>query len=94
MEYFFVRDNAFPLRAYLIKPYPYLALTKEERIYNYRIYRARRTVENAYGILDNRFRVFHIVICLRPVRPEFVVLASCILHNIVMPQPRSRRRRP
>lgn len=82
-EYYLVGDDAFPLRSYLMKPYPSRGLTRPERIYNYRLSRGRRTVENAFGILANRFRVFHTSICLTPDRAEAVVMASCILHNIL-----------
>lgn len=58
-------------------------LTRAERIYNYHLSRGRRTVENAFGILANRFRVLHTSMCLRPDRAESVVLASCCLHNIL-----------
>ena len=54
LDYFFVGDDAFALRSYFMKPYPARALKHEERIFNYRLSRARRTVENAFGILANR----------------------------------------
>ena len=54
LHYFFVGDDAFTLRHYMLKPYPSRALTHDERIFNYRLSRARRTVENAFGILANR----------------------------------------
>lgn len=82
-HYYLVADDAFPLRPYLMKPFPCRGLTKEERIFNYRLTRARRTVENAFGILANRFRVLHTPICLRPDRVEAVIMAACVLHNML-----------
>ena len=82
-HYYLVADDAFPLRPYLMKPFPCRGLTKEERIYNYRLSRARRTVENAFGILASRFRVLHTSMCLRADRVEAVVMAACVLHNLL-----------
>lgn len=75
-------DEAFPLTKYLMKPYPRRnILTKKEKIYNYRHCRARRIVENAFGILASRFRVFRRQILLKPVTVVKLVKAACSLHN-------------
>ena len=54
LPYAIVGDEAFPLRSYLMKPFPQRNLTRDQRRYNYRISRARRIVENAFGVLANR----------------------------------------
>ncbi|XP_008180084.1 uncharacterized protein LOC103308465 [Acyrthosiphon pisum] len=48
---------AYPLLPNLMRPFPRRQLTNEKRIYNYRLSRARRIVECAFGIMVKRFNV-------------------------------------
>lgn len=83
LGYSFIADEAFAMRPDLMKPFSRDTLTKERRIYNYRLSRARRVVENAFGILSSRFRVFQTAINLDVENVVTVVLACCSLHNIL-----------
>jgi len=75
-------DEAFPLKMYLMKPYARRKqLSKREKIYNYRHCRARRIVENGFGIMASRFRIFRKPIPLLPESVIKLVKASCALHN-------------
>ncbi|XP_034837923.1 protein ALP1-like isoform X1 [Maniola jurtina] len=76
-----VADAAFPLKTYMMKPYPGPNLSFEEKIFNYRLSRARRIVENAFGILANRFRVFEKAISTKIDTVDHIVFAACSLHN-------------
>ena len=81
-----VADEAFPLKEYLMKPYPQRGgLDDAKRIFNYRLSRARRIVENAFGILSNRFRVLRAPILLSPEKAEKLVMCCCVLHNFLRP---------
>lgn len=60
MPYVLVGDEAFPLSENLMRPYPRRSVTNnyENKVFNYRLSRARQTVECTFGILAARFRVF------------------------------------
>ncbi|CAK1592419.1 unnamed protein product [Parnassius mnemosyne] len=82
LPYVFVVDDAFPLRTDMIKPFRQADLnTYEKKKYNYRVSRARRIVENAFGILASRFRILHTEINIEPKNIDSVKMACCALHN-------------
>ncbi|XP_022183145.1 protein ALP1-like [Myzus persicae] len=80
-----VADEAFPLKSYLMRPYSRATLGGNEgnKIFNYRLSCARRVVENAFGILSNRWRVFRTNIQIQPKSVDNIVLAACCLHNML-----------
>ena len=58
-DYVFVGDEVFGFSQHVLRPYGGRNLTKNKRIFNYRLSRARRYVECAFGILSNKWRIFH-----------------------------------
>lgn len=76
-----VADDAFPLKTYLMKPFSGVHLPYDEKVYNYRHSRARRTVENAFGILVSRFRIFEKPIACNVSTTDKLVRTACALHN-------------
>ena len=78
-----VGDDAFKLGNHLMKPFSRRELSLRQAVFNYRLSRARRVSENAFGILANRFRVFLTNIHLLPETVVDVILAGCCLHNLL-----------
>ena len=77
ISYHIVGDDTFPMTENLMKPYPHRNLDKKNQIFNYRLSRARRVVENAFGILALRWRVLLTTIKLSPDKVTYVILAAC-----------------
>lgn len=78
-------DEAFPLKNNLLRPYPSQQSINDDkkRHFNYRLCRARRVVENAFGILSQKFRMYNRRMHLKPEFAEKIVLTTCILHNFI-----------
>ena len=57
LPYVFIGDE-FSLRKDFLKPYNVKQLTRETKIFDYRHSRARRIIENVFGILVARFGIF------------------------------------
>lgn len=85
LPHVFVGDDAFRLHPNMLKPYSRERAIREnsKAIFNYRLCRARRTSENAFGLLAQVFRIFYTPINLLPQTVDDVVIVSCCLHNIL-----------
>ncbi len=81
--YFIIGDNAFPLKTWMMKPFGHKNLPEHERIFNYRLSRARRIVENAFGILGNIFQCLLTMLKQEPDTVHDIVLTCICLHNLV-----------
>ena len=80
---FLVGDSAYPLRPWLMKPFPHSgALSAQKKLYNYRICRGRVVVEIAFGRLKARWRRLSKQNDMSVDNVPTVVCACCILHNI------------
>lgn len=81
LPYVIVGDEAFPLSSNLMRPFPGASLNSERRIFNYRLCRARRIIENAFGILANRWRILRQEIRASTKTVDAIVWATVLLHN-------------
>lgn len=82
--YVLVGDEAYPLKHYLMRPYPERVLNNERKCFNIRLSTARQTIECAFGILTCKWRIL-----LKPIETNrknalSIIKAACILHNVIM----------
>ena len=66
-----------------MRPFARHGLTNKRHIFNYRLSRARRVVENVFGILANHWRLYHCCIYLNPDNVTTVIKVTVVLHNIL-----------
>ncbi|GIY08398.1 putative nuclease harbi1 [Caerostris extrusa] len=83
MPFVFVGDEAFPPQELFNAALPGNALSRERRIFNYRLSRARKCVENAFGIMTARFRIFRKPITASVETCKAIVAATVCLHNFL-----------
>ena len=83
--YFFIGDDAFACTPNMLKPINWARKRKtwEHEVFNYRLSRARRCIENAFGVLSHRFRVLLGTIQQEPKVAADIVIACVVLHNFL-----------
>ena len=82
--YVFLGDDAFGLKIHIMKPYPNQNLPLDERVFNYRLSRARRVIENSFGIATTRLRIFRRPIIATEKKVIKITKAVVALHNFLM----------
>ena len=67
-----------------MRPYPGKEIREEESAYNCRHSRARRTIENAFGIMATRWRILNNPINALVENIEKYVMAIMVLHMVII----------
>ena len=83
-RYCFMGNETLPLKESLQRPYPGKNFSEKLRIYNYRLSRARRVVENALrvlGIVSSRWKFLRSPIQMQPQKALKSILAAIALLN-------------
>lgn len=84
LPYVFLADSAFALSTCIMKPFPgHHAVGTPERIFNQELSRSRVVVENAFGILSSKFRIFKTSIPLDEVKAAKITMTCILLHNFL-----------
>ncbi|XP_022183432.1 protein ALP1-like [Myzus persicae] len=78
-----IGDEGFGVSTKLLRPFGGKNLSVKKRIFNYRLSRARRYIECTFGILTNKWRIFHRPLNVSMELTEEIVKACCVLHNFV-----------
>ena len=84
LPYVAIGDETFGLKTWLMKPYSGRNLANEYAIFNYRLSRCRRTIENAFGILAACWRIFRKPIRAAPENVVSFVKACLCLHTYLI----------
>ena len=84
IPYFFIGDEVFPLSKNLMRPFSRTELSNnEQRIFNSRFSRARKSVECSFGILAIKFDILNTLIRCNPSKVDTIIQAMCVLHNAI-----------
>jgi len=91
-----VGDEAFRLHKNIMKPYTRKSAREKpsEAVFNYRLSRARKVTENAFGLLSQIFRNFYQPINLKTTTIDDLIWVVCCLHNMLREGYLEKNKRP
>ncbi|XP_064097625.1 uncharacterized protein LOC135209019 [Macrobrachium nipponense] len=79
-----VADDAFALKSWMMKPYSHQSRYPTDRQYSYRLSRACRELENAFRVLQMRWRVFGTMMQQDVQVCKKIPLCACVMHNLAL----------
>lgn len=87
IPYHLLGDGGLPLKKYLMVPYARGAYTPySETIFNRRLSAARSTIERAFGLLANKWKILQQAMNFKLETTNTVVMALVYLHNFIITQ--------
>lgn len=90
LPFVFLADGGFELNDRMMTPYRQKSLTNNQRrSFNKRLCKARRIVEQVFGIMVNRFRILFKPMKCQPGTAKKITTTICILHNMLINRNRS-----
>lgn len=94
LPFILVGDEAFPLTQYMLRPYPRSSrLDRRKNVFNYLLSRARRIVENVFGILSARMRIFRRPLIASIHIATKIIKAITCLYNFIISKELNRIRK-
>ena len=80
--YFFIGHDAFPLCQHMLNSFSTRYMDNDQLVFNYRLSRARRVVENLFGIMASRFRCLLRTLEVTPEKAVSITKACLTVHNL------------
>lgn len=82
LPYVFLGDETYPLRTYLMRPYPQKNLDEDKIEFNSRLLKAR-TADSIFKILFHKWKLFQGTVETNSEHGILIVKAACVLYNII-----------